>query len=210
MDYSQHTKLEFRRKFWKFFGASISVNDADTEDAIGYIEMQAWKLREDIRLYSDNTKQHELLRIHARSIIDFGATYDVFESSSDTLLFSLRRKGLRSTFVRDHWDIMDANDTMIANVQETSGGLALVRRYVGIIPFVGPIADLVLMVAPLTYTINSMLGGAVTGVGARITHRKNPFVVKMGLDMTGVEAPIDPRIGISVAALLSVIDATKN
>lgn len=210
MDYSQHTKLEFRRKFWRILGASISVADADTEAKVGYIEMKAWKLREDIRLYSDDTKQHELLRIHARTIIDFGATYDVFEGSTDTILFSMRRKGLRSTFVRDHWDVMDAAGTVIANVQETSSGLALVRRYVGFIPIVGVFADLALMIAPLTYSINGVLGGAVTGVGARLTHRKNPFIVKMGLDMSGAETALDPRIGVSVAALLSVIDANKN
>ncbi len=210
MDYSQHSRLEFRRKFWKIFGASITVKDADSGNDVGFVQMKAWKLREDIRLYSDSSKQTELLRIHARNIIDFGATYDVFDSASDSLLFSMRRKGLRSTFVRDHWDIMDGSGTPIANIQETSSGLALVRRYVGFIPFVGGIADFVLMFAPLTYTINGILGGAVTGVGARLTHRKNPVIVKMGLDMTGVDTALDPRIGVAAATLLSVIDASKN
>jgi hypothetical protein len=210
MDYSQHSRLEFRRKFFKFFGASITVKDADSEAEVGFIKMQAWKLREDIRFYSDSTQANELLRIHARNIIDFGATYDVFESASGSLLFSLRRKGLRSTFVRDHWDIMDGSGTPIANIQETSSGLALVRRYVGFIPFVGGIADFVLMFAPLTYTINGIMNGTVNGVGARLTHRKNPLIVKMGLDMTGAETTLDPRIGVAAAALLSVIDASKN
>lgn len=210
MDYSQHKRLEFRRKFWKLFGASISVRDADSGDQFGYIEMKAWKLREDVRLYSDSSKQHELLRIHARNIVDFGATYDVFESSTDTLLFSLRRKGLKSMFVRDHWDIFGPTEEPIADLQETSSGLALLRRYIGFLPFVGFLADLVLMISPVTYTISGMLGGAVTGQAAKITHRKNPFVVKMGLDMSAAEAPIDPRIGVATAALLSVIDASKN
>jgi hypothetical protein len=210
MDYSRYTRLEFRRKFFKIFGASIDVKDADTNSDIGFIQMKAWVLREDIRLYSDSSKQHELLRIHTRNIVDFGATYDVFDSSNDELLFSLRRQGLRSTFVRDHWDITDATGKAIANVQETSGGLALARRYIGFVPVLGMLADFILMVTPLTYTINGMLGGAVTGVSARITHRKNPFVVKMGLDNSGAEAPLDPRIGVAVASLLSVIDASKN
>jgi len=210
MDYSQHQKLEFRRRFFKLFGAAIDIKDADTGAGFGYIEMKAWQLREDVRVYSDKTKQHELLRIHARSIIDFGATYDVFESSSDTLLFSMKRQGLKSTFVRDHWDILDPNGNKTADLQETSSGLALVRRYVGMVPIVGIVADLALMVMPLTYQINGMLGGAATGVAARLVHRKNPFIVKIGLDMTNVDAPIDPRIGVAVASMLSVIDASKN
>jgi hypothetical protein len=210
MDYTQHDRLEFRRKFWKLFGASITVADADSDAGIGYIEMKAWTLREDIRLYSDETKQHELLRIHARNIVDFAATYDVYEGSSDKVLYSLRRKGLKSTFIRDHWEITDGTDTQIAEVNETSSGLALLRRYVGFIPFVGFVAELALMVSPVTYSINTFVGGASTGTGAHLVHRKNPFIVKMGLDMSGSETPIDHRMGVAVAALLSVIDANKN
>ncbi|HEX8227608.1 MAG TPA: hypothetical protein VF572_07110 [Candidatus Saccharimonadales bacterium] len=207
MDYTKHLKLEFRRKFWKILGAAIDVRDADSQDQVGYIEMKAWVLREDVRLYTDQSKQHELLRIHARTIIDFGATYDVYEGSSDTVLYSMRRKGLRSMFIRDRWDIYDAKDTLIAGLQETSSGLALVRRYVGLIPIVGFVAELVLMVAPLTYTITPA-GSTVSG--ARLTHRKNPIIVKMGLDMSDGDGKLDPRIGVSMAALLGVIDATKN
>jgi hypothetical protein len=207
MDYTKHLKLEFRRKFWKILGAAIDVRDADSHDQVGYIEMKAWVLREDVRLYTDQSKQHELLRIHARTIMDFGATYDVYEGGNDTVLFSMRRKGLRSTFIRDHWDMYDAHDTLVASLQETSSGLALVRRYVGLIPIVGFVAELVLMVAPLTYSITAA-GSTVSG--ARLTHRKNPIIVKMGLDMSDGDGRLDPRIGVSMAALLSVIDATKN
>ena len=93
---------------------------------------------------------------------------------------------------------------------ETSSGLALIRRYVGVIPLVGPIVDLVLAVWPLTYQIQHVVGGNPGGIGARLVHRKNPFIVKMGLDMSGTETPIDPRMGLAAASLLSVIDASKN
>ena len=210
MDYSHHKRLEFRRKFFKIFGAAINIFDTDTNQQFGYVEMKAWKLREDIRLYSDNTKSHELLRIHARSIIDFGATYDVYDSATDKLLFSLRRKGLRSTFIRDQWLIFDALEIQVARLQETSSGLALIRRYVGFVPIVGAVADLVLYIAPLTYHIEAMLDGVVSGASARIIHRKNPFIVKIGLDITDVEVPMDPRISIAMTTLLSVIDASKH
>lgn len=210
MDYSKHKKLEFRRQFFKLFGAAIDIHDPDTGDAFGYIEMKAWQLREDVRIYSDNSKQNEMLRIHSRTIIDFGATYDVFDSSTDTLLFSLKRQGLKSTFVRDQWDISDPDGNNIANLQETSSGLALIRRYTDLIPVVGIIAEIAFMILPLTYQINGSVGGSATGIAARLVHRKNPFVVKIGLDMTNTEVPLDPRIGIAVASMLSVIDANKN
>jgi len=92
MDYTQLKKLEFRRKYWKIAGAEIYVDDPNTQQEVGYIKMKAWKLREDIRLFSDRSMQREILQIHARQIIDFGATYDVTDSSTGQQFFSMRRK----------------------------------------------------------------------------------------------------------------------
>lgn len=204
MDYSQHKQLEFRRKFWKLVGAEISVTDPATEQLVGLIKMKAWKLREDIRLYSDRSMSQELIRIGARNIIDFGATYDVFDSPTNQQLFSMRRKGLKSTFVRDHWDISDVNGTIFGSVQETSSGLALARRWLEILPY-GEIIGLVFSFVPQTYIIS--VNNATVGT---VLHRKNPFIVKMALDTSAAPADADLRISFASVALLSVIDATKN
>ncbi|MDB5181417.1 MAG: hypothetical protein JWP13_180 [Candidatus Saccharibacteria bacterium] len=117
MDYKKYKKLEFRRKFFRILGAEIDITDPATEQLVAFIEMKAWVLKEDVRIYSDKLKSQELLRIHARSIIDFGVTYDVFDSKTDKLLFSMRRKGLKSTFLRDQWEIKDPHDQPLGTLQ---------------------------------------------------------------------------------------------
>ncbi len=206
MDYSIYKTLEFRRKFFKLFGASIDITNPESGQQVGFIQMKAWKLKEDIRIFTDSSMQQQLLQIHARSVIDFGATYDVTDAPTGDSLFSLRRKGLRSTFVRDRWEVADAAGNTIGTVQETSSSLALVRRYVGIIPIVGEIADIALSFAPLTYTIFDADNAAI----AQLTHRKNPLVVKFGLDITNEAHTLDARLPVAVTALLAVVDASKN
>jgi len=206
MDFSQYKTLEFRRKFFKIFGAEISIIEPENHRLVGFVKLKAWRLREDIRIYSDKTRSQELMGINARQIIDFGATYDVTDSTTAEPLFSVRRKGLKSTFVRDHWDINNVAGEVIGALQETSSGLALARRYVGIIPILGEIIDLFFAFIPQTYSI---LDNHKTII-ATITHRKNPFIVKMRLDIHKTSNVIDPRVGIAIATLLSVIDASKN
>jgi hypothetical protein len=210
MDYSQYKQLEFRRKFWKFVGAEISIADPASQQEVGYIKMKAWKLREDVRIFRNRSMQQEVVQIHARQIIDFGATYDVTDSASGQTKFALRRKGLKSTFVRDHWDIQDTSGNVIGFAQETSGTLALMRRWLDIIPYVNIVSTFVFMFIVQTYDIN-MTGtdGSNTLVG-RVTHRKNPFIVKMALDTSMAQAQVDPLIPLSCVAMLSVIDAVKN
>ena len=61
-----------------------------------FSEQRMFKLREDIRVYSDEGKTQEVLMIKARQIIDFSAAYDVVDSASGRKVGALRRKGLAS------------------------------------------------------------------------------------------------------------------
>jgi hypothetical protein len=208
MDYTKLKQLEFRRKFWKIAGAEIYIDDPATEQEVGYIKMKAWKLREDIRIFTDRSMNQEIAQIHARNIIDFGATYDVTDSAGAEPAFSLRRKGLKSTFVRDHWDMFDASGNNFGSVQETSKGLALVRRWIEMIPYLN-LLSLVLMFIPQTYEIRLTQPDGANAVAGTIIHRKNPFVVKMLLDTSNAQATASPLVTLSTTALLSIIDAAK-
>jgi len=206
MDYSQYKNYELRRKFWKLFGAEISVVEPNSEAQIGFIKMKAWKLREDVRFYHDKTMQQEVFAIHAKQIIDIGATYDVIDSASQQNIFSLKRRGLKSIFVRDHWDILDTQGNIIGAVQETSGKLALLRRWLGAI---SDLFDLIFMFVVQSYDITINQAGAPV-LAARITHRKNPFIVKMSVDCSVAQTTTDPRIVLASASMLSIVDAAKN
>jgi hypothetical protein len=209
MDYKQYKQLELRRKFWQVFGAEITISDPVGGQEVGYIKMKALKLREDVRIFTDRSMQHELVQIHARNIIDFGATYDVSRSADSQPMVSLRRKGLKSTFVRDHWDIYDPSGATIGSIQETSGTLALVRRWIGMIPYV-ELLTLIFAFIAQTYEIRLNQPDGSLAVAARITHRKNPFVVKMHVDISNAQVELDPLVILSAAAMLSVVDAAKN
>ncbi|HEX3081926.1 MAG TPA: hypothetical protein VHQ86_01600 [Candidatus Saccharimonadia bacterium] len=207
MDYAQFPKLEMRRKFWKLVGAEIAITDLATGAVVGYTKMKAWKLREDIRIYRDQTMAQELIAIHARQIIDFGATYDVTDSASGAALFSLKRKGFRSAFVRDSWEILDPSGTVVGSVKETSSGLAVLRRWLSAI---NDLLGLIFAFVPQSYDITYAPVGSVPAVVAQITHQKNPVVVKMTIDSSMAPAGTDGRLKVAAATLLSVIDAAKN
>jgi hypothetical protein len=206
MNYSQYPQYELRRKFWKWFGAQISVLPVGSPEVIGFIKMKAFKLREDIRLYQDATMSTELMSIHARQIIDFGATYDVTDSQTQQPLFALKRKGFRSGLVRDTWEILDTAGKVIGSVRETSGTLALLRRWLGLI---SDVLELIFAFVPQTYEIKLGIDESAV-VLATIVHTKNPIVVKMVVDQSMAPAGTDPRIALAGATLLAIIDASKN
>ncbi len=130
----QHPRYTIRRKFFRFFGDAFHLYTDDGELAL-YSNMKRFRIREDIRLYADESQDQELLRISTRSIFDFAGAYDVHDSQSDEHVGTLRRSGFKSSFLRDHWTFLDSGGQEIGTLQEDSMLKALVRRYIEALAF---------------------------------------------------------------------------
>lgn len=181
------TPIEFRKQFFKLLGAGFRGFDG-AGNLVVYCEQKAFKLKEDFRVYSDEAKTDEILRIAARQVIDISATYDVRDAKSGAKVGALRRKGLMSTFVRDQWLILDDKDQEIGMIQEDSTLLALVRRFlVNLIP------------QKYVYTIGS-------AEVATFQQAFNPFLFKGTLNITG---GIDPRLAVAATCLLLAIEGRQ-
>lgn len=93
-----------------------------------YSQQKMFKLKEDIRVYSDESMSEELLYIQARKILDFSAAYDVIDSQSGNKVGVWRRKGFRS-MLRDEWQLLDPDDAPCGIMTEDDMTLALLRRF---------------------------------------------------------------------------------
>ncbi|MFN8530317.1 MAG: hypothetical protein U0670_17085 [Anaerolineae bacterium] len=71
------------------------VTDASGRQ-IAYVHQKVWNLREDIRIYTDQSRQTEVFRINADRIMDFNAKYNFTESATGRPLGYVQPKGLRS------------------------------------------------------------------------------------------------------------------
>ena len=119
-------------KFLRILGGAFWFKTPDGR-VIAYSKQKRFKLKEDIVLYSNESCTEALLQIKARSIIDFGATYDIIDvkTGQNIILGSARRKGLKSLF-KDTWEILDPQGNKYADLLEDSN--ALLRRFIKIIP----------------------------------------------------------------------------
>jgi hypothetical protein len=209
MDYSQFKILEFRRKFFKFFGPEISITDPGTNQLVGYIKMKAWKLRADINVFTDQSMQQSIVRISGKQIVSFKPSYNVYNAITGQPIITLRLRALKTYLLRGHMDILDNLGNPYGYVQETSSQLAIMRRWFGLIPF-GDIIELIFAFVPQTFDIMYAPPGAAPQLVGRIVHRKNPIIVKMSLNTTEGQVAFDPHINIAICTLLSILDANKN
>lgn len=156
-----------------------------------YVEQRMFKLREDIRVYADESKTSEVLTINARNIIDFSAAYDVIDSASGIKVGALRRKGMRSIF-RDRWEVLDPSDHLLGVLEEDDATMALIRR-------------LLFNLIPQNYDI--VINGQRA---ADLKQRFNPFRYEMDLDFGfGTANLLDRRLGIAAGVLLAIIEGKQ-
>jgi hypothetical protein len=189
-----HTQYSIKRKLLQAFGATFYLYDAN-ENLILWAEQKAFKLKEDLRLYADDQKTRELLRISARSIMDFSAAYDVYDSTTNEKIGAFKRKGLQSSFVQDTWVLMDNNDREIGQIQEDSAILGLIRRFV----------DLATLFLPQRYDMT--LNGQPVAQYKRV---KNPFSSKLDIDFSSdTNGILDRRLALALAILLEAIEGKQ-
>lgn len=94
---------------------------------IGFCKQKMFKLKEDIRIFTDENMTSELLLIKQQQILDFSGTFAITDSKTGQLIGYVGRKGLKS-IIRDTWKIFDTSSNEIATVEERSGLLAALRR----------------------------------------------------------------------------------
>jgi hypothetical protein len=121
----QYDQYVLKRQFLALTGILRIFNSQN--QLVLFIQQKIFKLKEDIRVYADETKSRELLNIQARQIIDFSAYYDVLDSQYSTKVGGLRREGFRS-MVQDEWEVFDPQEKSIGILKEDSLGQALLRR----------------------------------------------------------------------------------
>jgi len=160
------------------------------DQVVAYSKQKMFKLREDIRVYTDESQAQEVLHIQARQIIDFAAAYDVIDSTSGMLVGTLRRRGFRS-MVRDEWEVLTPDGQLMGSLHEDSMGRALLRRL------------LLGTLLPQDYDL------IISGQKA-MDLRQRFHLFRYELQMWFLTPQIDHRLGIAAAILLAAIEGKQS
>ena len=189
----QHPSYLVRRKVFKLLGGAFHVFDP-AGNMVLYSKQKAFKLKEDIRIYTGEDMGTEVLTIRTDQIIDLGATYHVHDSQQGGVrVGSLKRKGLKS-MLRDEWVILDSSGQEVGTILEDSVALALLRR---------------LMVG---WLLPQKYYGSIGNIPVSLfTRNFNPFVSKISLDFSmDSQGQLDRRLGIAAVIMLLAIEGKQS
>lgn len=116
-------------------GPQIYVRDAGGKEVL-FVHQKAFKLKEDVAVYTDSSKSHEMYRIKADRIIDFSARYHFTDSTSGMNLGSVKREGMRSIF-KASYNIYGEGEQVTHHIKEDSAMVRVMDAIFADIPIIG-------------------------------------------------------------------------
>jgi uncharacterized protein YxjI len=168
-------------------------------EPVCFVEQKRFKFKEDIRFYADDSKAEELMRLKARQRFDPAARYDVTDASGAPI--GQIQKVFGASLLRSTYTLFDASGNETAKVTEKSLSVALFRRLVGFVPFIGGFSDFL----PIPYHFVFKRGDELLG-----SHTRQAFKFRdtYTLDFTGDPGrTLDRRLVLATAVGLDALQA---
>lgn len=162
-------------------------------DPVAYARQKRMALREDIRFFVDESESEELFRIKARQVLNITGRNDVLDAAGRRI--GVLEKVFGRSLLRSTWRILDADEQELAVARERSVPVAVARRLVDFVPYVG---DFI----PIPYHFNIVREDAQIGELTRKLAVRDRYV----LDLSGdPERILDRRVAIALAIALDAL-----
>ena len=168
-------------------------------EPVCFVEQKRFAFKEDIRFYTDDSKRQELMRLKARQRFDPSARYDVTDAGGG--MIGQIQKVFGASLLRSTYTLFDASGNETARVTEKSLPIALIRRLIGFVPFVGGFADWL----PIPYHFVFLRGEQALG-----THTRQAFKFRdtYTIDFSGDPGrTLDRRLVLATAVGLDALQA---
>jgi len=203
IDPNQHDRFILRQKFRLVvneYEFSLPAPDGESPgQPFAFVRQKPYRFKEDIRFYADESRSTELIRVKARQRFDPAAKYDVVAADGSSIGYIQKVFGkslLRSTYM-----LYDGEGRELATVTEQSLAVALLRRLVGYIPYIGNYANWL----PIPYHFVFLRDGVELG-----THRRQLWKLtdRYTIDLSAdVGRSIDRRLVLAIAVGMDALQA---
>ena len=117
-------------------------NDGTKGEVKALAQQKRLNIKEKIIFYTNETRDTELFSFRAEKVMDIHGSYFV-EDANGARIGAFRKK-FGSSLLRSTWEIVQ-DDQPLYTITESNQLLAALRRFIGWVPFVGDIFELIIM-----------------------------------------------------------------
>jgi uncharacterized protein YxjI len=161
-------------------------------ELVAFVEQKRMTFKEQVTLFTDESKQFVLASFKARKVIDLASAYDVTTTDGQTI--GVFGKKFGKSLFRSTWQL-DQPGTGTVTISERSMAMALFRRIWGFIPWVGDLPF------PWKYHFDWVRDTAPVGLVEKKTRFRDHYIVKID------DPALDRRLVLAQAVALDALQS---
>ena len=121
----------------------LDANEAGETGALKALAQQKrLAFKEKVTFYTDEQKSAEAFTFRAEKVMDVHGRY--FVEDTDGQMLGMFRKEFKRSLLVSSWVLMDKDGTELFRVKESNEVIAVLRRFIGFVPLIGDLLDLVM------------------------------------------------------------------
>jgi uncharacterized protein YxjI len=191
---AEHDRFTLRQRWSPFvnrYEFSIPGEGGAPDLPVCFVQQKRFKFKEDIRFYTDASKTVELMRIKARQRFDPRARYDITDQNGYKI--GEIQKVFGESLLRSTYRVYDSGGAETAKITENSMAVAIIRRAIGFVPYIGGFVDLL----PIPYHFVFLRGDYELG-----TNRRRLFKIR---DIYDIDLSGDPNKSLDRRLVLAAV-----
>jgi uncharacterized protein YxjI len=118
-----------------------AAEDGTKTDMVAFAEQKRLAFKEKVNFFTDSSKKTLAFSFRAEKTMDIHGKFFVEDAENDGL--GMFRKEFKKSLLNSTWNILNADESVALTISESNKALAVMRRFVGWIPFVGDLLQIV-------------------------------------------------------------------
>jgi hypothetical protein len=198
-------KLVVQQKITAFVNkyAVYTANPDGTNGAImAFAQQKRLAFKEKVTFYTDESKTQVAFTFRAEKVFDVHGRY-IVEDASGAQIGSFK-KDFAQSLLSSTWRILDTQDQPHIVITESNMFLAIARRTVGLLPFIGDILEIIILFLKYHFVFSDIATSQPVGRYQKTTLFRDHYLLSMTDEAYARE---DPRV---LAAMAVGLDALQS
>jgi uncharacterized protein YxjI len=188
----------FTNQYWVF----SATGDGGKAEMLAFVQQKRLAFKEKVSFYTDESKQQLAFTFRAEKVLDIHGRY--FVEDADGKLLGAFQKQFGKSLINSTWKILGADGQPLMNISESSHLLAVFRRFVGFLPYVGGLLELLVILFRYHFKFINSASGEEVGRYQKTTLLRDHYLLLMS--DSGYKAA-DWRV---LAAMAVALDALQS
>lgn len=161
----------------KYMVYSANADTGEKGSLVALAQQKRIAFKEKVSFYTDEEKSKLAFTFRAEKVLDVHGRYLI--EDADGKLIGMFKKEFAASLLSSTWKILGADGTEIFEVSESNMTRAILRRFVGWMPIVGDIAELIMLLFRYHFAFKDIATGEFIGSYKKLTLFRDHYELAM-------------------------------